>query len=344
MRRVSTVARKPRRMSMVEYERRLAKVGASTERTPPFVEVTQKPGLRRLSIVDFDAYAHSSRNISRLLGRWDAHNQVSLVVIDGSLGSFAAKDTKELEAAYALYARVRAMKTPCVTMVDGLATAGGLGLVGKRSVASTDAWIPPFLDEDTFSEVPRLVDGGVGYRLSRASPKHARAALLGGRAVHGGALKLSGLVDHVVSAHAFKSLYYELDALAEDADPERLGDNIDSLLAIRSHVSSAWVEDEDDFDAFATLCFEPNDLPTIIKLLEASSDHPRANDALAAIRRYPGHAQLLATFVDRCALLSSSYEDCLKLEKILATNILLSSSSGDDHLHLHDDLESYFVV
>lgn len=300
---------------MAEMDRRLGQQRAFA--APPGMALERSPGLAQLRIETWEAYHNSPAALESLLKRMDDHHNISVVSVQGKLGAFEAKDSKSLEAVYELYATIRGMKTPWVAFLDELAAPGLCGFWGKRAVASSQAVVPPMLDKTVRQEVPRLVDGGVGFALSRAGA-YGRCAALAGLPLRGRCLHGLGLVGAVLSPVAFRDVRDEVTHLAEAGDSKFLPKTIDSLLEMRRVVSETWVEDDRELRDLAALCFEPKSVPGILRLLGAA-DHPLAGHARDTILQFPDYARLLLAFLDKCADLS--FPACRRLEAALNSNL-----------------------
>lgn len=331
--------RRGRRQNMrSELERRLQKGEEVITRLAPHgMSLEVLPGMRWIHVNEWSAFERRAHGrLSELLRRWEAHDEISCIAIDGKLGSFAAKDSVSIDEMYELYALVRKLKRPLVGMVDGLVTLGGWGLVGTRAVVSCEATMPPLLASDVLDELPRFIDGGVGFALSRS--RYGRCAALSGLPVSGNSFKLAGLATHVLSNVGLDLFRHELADLAQNADDDYFVHNIDSLLEMRAFASMPWVDADkraNQFKELADLCFEPADLDAIKSLLDAAQ-HPLADHASHAIHEFPAHAALLASFLDKCAKLPN-YRSCLDLEKIVAKNLTARPITQDA------EVETYFV-
>lgn len=331
--------RRGRRQKMrFELERRLRKGEEVISRLAPNgMTLEVAPGLRWIHVNEWSAFESGApKRLSQLLRLWEAHDEISGIAIDGKLGSFAAKDAVTIDELYELYALVRKLKRPLVGVAEGLVTLGGWGLVGRRAIASSDTTMPPLLARDVLDELPRFVDGGVGFALSRS--RYGRCAALSGLPVTGNSLKLAGLATHVLSHVGLDLFRQELADLAENADQDMFVHNIDSVLEMRVIASMPWVDADkraSQFKELADLCFEPSSLDAIKSHLDGAQ-HPLADHANNVIHQFPAHAALLAAFLDKCANLPN-YGSCLELEKIVAKNLVARP--------LEDvaDIDTYFV-
>mmetsp|Transcript_10524 Transcript_10524/g.33644 ORF Transcript_10524/g.33644 Transcript_10524/m.33644 type:complete len:378 (-) Transcript_10524:104-1237(-) len=332
--RVGFPFRRPLRQKMQpELERRLRAAGR--EKAPPGMEVLVSAGLRRVCVHEWEAYEkRSAAKLASLLRRWEGE----VITIEGNLGSFSARDGATLDEIYACYRQIN-KTTPYVGLIDGLVTLGGFGLAGTRRVCSDAAALAPPLDPDALDEVPRFIDGGMGYALSRAGP-FGRCAALSGVPVAGKALELSGLATSVVTRHSFQAVKQELESLAEAGDRDYLPHTILSLLEMRTVASSYWLDDSQrEFEDLARLCFEPSDLDQIKTLLGAAT-HPLAEQASHTLHAFPAHALLFSTFLRKCAALS--HAECLDLERVLNRNLLANPLRPAQQL-TESDLNAYFM-
>lgn len=272
-----------------------------------------------------------ARELRSLIRRWETHDGVALIALEGDYGSFHGDHKGSLDQVYHLYRKIVHAKTPVVAIVDGLVTSGGLGLLGKRAVSSPDTVLAPPLHKDCLAELPRFIDGVMGFKLAKAGA-YGRAVALSGIPVNARSLARCRFVSHVVSKDAMPDLLTDMQALA--ADPDIFQDNLSYYLDLKQAASGVQYYADDDIDTLASLCFEPTDLPDIVRLLE-HADHPLAQQALDTINAAPVHAAILTTYLNRCRDIRH-HDDCANFERQLNLNLLHQSKLALDRV------DSYF--
>lgn len=300
-------------------------------------------GARHLTFKEWEVYDHPNtlRDLSKVTKTWERHAGVLATVVDGKMGTFDASDSQSLDEVYNLYKLFRNSKTPIMGMLDNVTTQGGLALLGKRSTATIDAVLTPILNPNTLEDLPRFIDGGVGFLLSRTG-KYGRCAALSGSPVRGYALKLSGLVKTVLTEKSFGYLYDEIFHLAKMGDGELITEHLDSVLEMMALPAEMYVQDDEhDFKELAELCFEPQQLDKIYESLQAALPHnPLAETALHTLNQLPNHAKLVSALLQKCAKLS--YRECLDLELVVNKNLLKKPIPPSSENFTSTDIDAYF--
>ena len=232
-------------------------------------------------------------------------------------------------------------------MTETILTGGGLGLLGRFVVVTNDVTFLSPMDPEQREDLPRFVDGGVGYRLSRTGP-YGRCAALSGIDIKGPDLALAGLATHVVTHHTIDTLLEELEACVASEPPdllELLHQSLDNSSSLCSLLLENEIFDDDRgvFQAFAEKYFTPKNFDDVLGLLSAGANDGDeiAELALHNIRTNETDARILARLLNDCEPLD--FHSALALERTVAHNILQATSGLKEGETKTTDLSAYFL-